>query len=188
MQSKIPVREAMTNKVITIAPSESVSNVAKLMLKHTIGGIVVAEKGNPIGIVTERDFIDLIADQSNLSKLTVKDVMSSPLITIAPTASVVDAAKLMTKSRTRKLPVKSKDRLIGIITAEDIVKIAPREIELLLELAAIKGGGLAEDEFIQTPMEGECEVCGNYSDLLREVNEQFVCSDCLDSEQKENVE
>lgn len=178
MKGKISVRDVMVAPVITITPDKTLVDVAKLMLKHEIGGVVVVENGDPIGIITEYDFVKLMATNTLPSKIKIKEVMSTPLITVSPNLSILDAARLMTKSKTRKLPVKSKNELIGIITAEDIVKVAPREIELLLELASIKSMG--EEEFLQSPTEGECENCGNYSDYLYQVGGMSVCSECKD--------
>jgi len=83
-----------------------------------------------------------------------------------------------------------KGKLVGIITADDIVRVAPREIELLLELAAIKGGSGLGDETIGANMtEGECETCGNYSDRLKKTeNDEYVCNDCYNTEEKEEEE
>ncbi|HIJ97987.1 TPA: hypothetical protein H1009_02760, partial [archaeon] len=74
------------------------------------------------------------------------------------------------------------------ITADDIVRIAPREVELLLELAAIKSGAAFGGE---TPnlTEGECDAFGNYSDNLRRTdNEEYVCNDCYGKEENEEEE
>ncbi len=188
MKSQIPVRDVMTSKVITISPDETLEDAAKLMIKHDIGGVVVEMKGEPVGIVTEKDFTIAISKGKNPLSTKVKDSMSSPLITIGPAQSILDAAHLMTKKKVRKLPVKDKGQLVGIITAEDIVKVAPREIELLLELAAIKNEDVREEaeQFSEKGTEGECETCGNYSDYLYKLEDgTFVCSDCRESDEKE---
>lgn len=180
MKTKISVRDAMTPRVITLSPSDKIVDAAKLMLKNEIGSIIILENGNPTGIVTEKDFTKLIAKEIKLHDITIKEIMSSPLVTISPNANLLDAARLMLKSKTRKLPVLDKGKLVGIITAEDIVRVAPKEIELLLELASIKSQeaqGMLE-EFRQSPTEGECEICGNYSESLHEVGSVFVCPSC----------
>jgi CBS domain-containing protein len=180
MKTNISVRDAMTTKVITISPEESVANAAKLMKKHNIGGLVVSENSNPVGMLTERDLLDIAANDDKPSEVLVKKAMSTPLITISQDASIMDAAKLMAKSKTRKLPVKEKEDLIGIITAEDIVKIAPQEVELLLELAALKVQG---EEFMQGSSSGECESCGNYSERLYPVGGASICNECKEAQE-----
>lgn len=189
IKSKIPVRDVMTSKVITVGPDATLVEAAKMMMKHDIGGVLVEKKGEPVGIITEKDFTIAISKGKNPASAKVKDVMSSSLITIGPEQSILDAAHLMTKKKIRKLPVKNKGRLVGIITAEDIIRVAPREIELLLELAAIKSGDVHEmvDEFRERDLtEGECDVCGNYSDRLRKTdNEEYICNDCYTEEETE---
>ena len=191
MKSKLPVQDAMTSKVITISPDATLEEAAKLMLKHDIGGVVVEKKGEPIGIVTEKDFTKVISKGKNPLETKVKDAMSSPLITIGPEQSILDAARLMTKEKVRKLPVKNKGTLVGIITAEDIVRVAPKEIELLLELASIKAQDVVDsagirEEFAEQGSEGECEICGNYSDYLSKMEDgTYVCGECKETEEGE---
>ncbi len=189
VKSKIPVRDIMTTKLITISADENLSEAAKVMSKNNIGGILVEKKGEPVGILTEKDFVNTVSKGKNPLVTKVKDAMSSPLITIGPEQSILDAAQLMTKKKIRKLPVKNKGRLVGIITADDIVRIAPREVELLLELAAIKTGAAFEAEGTPSLTEGECDTCGNYSDnLQRTENEEYVCADCYSAEGQEEEE
>ncbi|HIJ98463.1 TPA: CBS domain-containing protein, partial [archaeon] len=184
IKSKIPVQDAMTSRVITASPDATLEDIAKLMLKHDIGGVVIEKKGEPLGIVTEKDFTNVISKGKNPLAVKAGDAMSSPLITIDPEQSILDAARLMTKKKVRKLPVKSKGKLIGIITAEDIVRVAPKEIELLLELASIKAQDVMEsagvpEEFAEKGSEGECEICGNYSDYLYHLEDgTYVCGEC----------
>ena len=172
----------MVTKVITITKDKNVADAAKMMIKHDIGGLVVVEEKEPVGIITEKDFTKTLSDSKDPYALTIGDAMSKELITISPDASIMDAAKLMTKKRVRKLPVKEADKLVGIITAEDIIRVAPREIELLLELAAIKAQGV--DEFMQSSTEGECEICGNYSEYLSQAGSSYMCNECKEAREE----
>ena len=114
MDTKISVRDAMVTKVITTTKEMSVVDAAKLMLKHDIGGLVVVDGSAPIGIITEKDFTKILAKEANLHDLKIDQAMSKKLVTISPDASIVDAAKLMTKSAVRKLPVMQDNNLAGI--------------------------------------------------------------------------
>jgi CBS domain-containing protein len=178
MKTELPVREAMVTKVITIAPDKPVVDAAKLMVKHEIGGVVVVKDDLPVGIITEKDFLELVAKGTNLDSTKIVDVMSSPLITISPETSILEAATLMSETKTRKLPVKENEKLVGILTAEDIARVAPKEIELLIELARLKGRTSRLDFNVQKPTAGECEICGNYSDYLYDVDDQYMCGEC----------
>lgn len=181
VDEKISVKDTMVSNVITIEPSVVVSEAAKIMINKNIGGLIVIENKKPIGIITEKDFTSLIAEGKDPHKVKVKDAMSKPLITISPRAGLIDAAKLMTSSNVRKLPVLEDGNLIGIITAEDIVRVAPSEIELLLELAEIKAGSFGARK---SSAEGECEICGNYSDSLYNLDGSFICSECREQQEE----
>ena len=177
MKIDVPVREAMVTNVITISPDSSVVEAAKKMIDKDLGGLVIIEKKKPVGIITEHDFLGVVAKMPNPIEVKVKDIMSSPLITISPNSSILEAARLMNESKIRKLPVKDNEKLVGIITAEDIVRVAPKEIELLKELAKLKSES-PRSEFLQQPTSGECEMCGNYSDYLYDVDDTYVCGEC----------
>ena len=188
IKSKISVRDAMTSKVITISPDATLTEVAKLMIEKDIGGVVVETKGEPVGIVTEKDFTIAVSKGKNPANLKVKEAMSSPILTIGPDQSILDAAQMMTAKKIRKIPVKSKGKLVGIITSEDIARVAPREIELLIELAALKGGEAREEvsEFVDSGNEGECEKCDNYSETLYKLDDgTAVCGECKEKEEGE---
>ena len=180
MKTDIFVKDAMTRRVITISPDKTLVDAAKLMNKHDIGCLVVAENSNLVGIITEYDFVRVVSKDKKPSAVKVKEVMSFPLKTISPNESLFDAAKQMSKLGIRKLPVKSNGALLGIITAEDIVQIAPQEIELLLELATMKAES-APTRSSEPGADGECEACGNYSQDLIRRGSMSVCAECCES-------
>src|SRR5438034_11297540 len=82
------VRDMLAKKgsdVITIAPSETVLRAAELMNDRGIGGLVVAERGRPVGIFTERDILRrVVAQQRDPTTTRVADAMTSPVIACAP--------------------------------------------------------------------------------------------------------
>jgi len=176
VNSKLPVRDVMISPVITISPEETVANAAKVMLKNGIGGLIVSDNSQAIGMITERDFVGLLAKKKTPGELFVKDVMAKRLVTISPNEGLMDAAKLIVKTGKRKLPVMDNGKLIGIITADDIVKAAPGEVETLRELVNIKSEDVTFRE--DSPTEGECETCNNYSESLKKVGDSYLCEDC----------
>jgi CBS domain-containing protein len=112
----------MTAKVETVKPTESLKNALKRIVTRNIGSIVVIEENEPVGILTERDISRCVARGTNALKRQVKNVMSSPLITVEPTESVQDAMALMLKHGVRRLPVVKQRRLIGIVSERDILR------------------------------------------------------------------
>lgn len=139
------VKHAMGEHVITVPPDAPVLEAARLMNDNRIGGLVVTEKENVIGIITERDIISKIIVQNGDPRETmVKDVMSSPAETISPETGLEDAATKMVNHKIRRLPVVANQKLEGIITSSDIVNFYIDAEKIVWEsairnLAKVKG-------------------------------------------------
>lgn len=117
------VNDIMKSNVISIDSSMTVKDAAKMMNDACVGCIIVMEKNSTVGILTERDFVRKIIAQEKSLSTTVKDVMSSPLITINPDESVWELAQLMKVKRIHKVPVVDKGKLIGIVTSTDLTRL-----------------------------------------------------------------
>jgi len=117
----ICVRDIMTKNVITVDASTTVSQAAKMMEDTGVGAIIVSENNTPIGIITDRDFAIKIVAHAYPITIPVKQVMSHPLYSITPGESVWMIADLMSTYGIRKLPVIDDDKVVGIVTATDIV-------------------------------------------------------------------
>lgn len=118
---KICVRDIMTKAVISVDASLTVNDAAKMMEDAKVGAIIVMENNTPIGIITDRDFAVKIAAHAYPIQTPVKKVMSSPLIGVNPDESVLMVADLMYTRGVRKIPVIEEDKVIGIITATDLI-------------------------------------------------------------------
>ncbi len=129
------VRDVMVRAVKTVKIDTNVKDAVRKMNKFNIGSIVVMDGRRPVGIVTERDILRRIVEQSiDPSIVEVRVIMSHPAITIDPDASIEEAARLMVKKGIKKLPVVENERLVGIITAMDFVRAGPRCVDLLEDL------------------------------------------------------
>lgn len=117
------VADVMKKSVISIDSSLTVQDAAKMMDDASIGAIVVIENGIAIGIITERDITRRIVAKGKPLTTNVKDAMSSPLIVINPDDSVWEAAQLMKTRKIHRLPAVKDNRLVGIITTSDIVRL-----------------------------------------------------------------
>ncbi|MEO9309943.1 MAG: CBS domain-containing protein [Nitrososphaera sp.] len=117
------VADVMKKSVISIDSSMTVQDAAKMMDDASIGAIVVIENGIAIGIITERDITRRIVAKGKPLTTNVKDVMSSPLIVINPDDSVWEAAQLMKTRKIHRLPAVKDNRLVGMITTSDIVRL-----------------------------------------------------------------
>ena len=118
---KVEVKDIMTKSVITIDSSVTINEAAKMMEDARVGAIIVTENNVPIGIVTDRDFAVKVAAHAYSISDPVKKIMSSPLVAIRPDESVRMIADFMYTNGIRKLPVIDRDKVIGIVTATDLV-------------------------------------------------------------------
>jgi len=118
-------RDITNSPIITINEDAAVNLVARLMKICEIGYIIVTSKeGKPMGIITERDLATrVLAKNSEPSKMTAKDVMTSPIITIELDVPIRKTARTMSRLRIGKLGVVYKDQLVGMISKSDIVTL-----------------------------------------------------------------
>ncbi len=117
------VAEVMTKEVVT-APTESpVRDVAQQMARHRISCVVIVGGGKPIGILSERDIVQLVATKPNmLVGLTARECMSSPVVSLPASTTLSETLKLMKERGFRRFPiVDDADRLIGLVTQTDIL-------------------------------------------------------------------
>ena len=128
------VSDIMIQDVITISPEASMDEATKTMGDKHIGSLIVMKNGEPIGIVTERDLLSrVLAHGLYPKKVNVEKVMSSPLISIDPSATIKEAAQTMIKKKGR-LAVFDSGELVGIVTASDLIKTMPQVAETLLKV------------------------------------------------------
>ncbi len=137
------ITEVMTEAPIdTIERGLSALMAAKIMKERGRGSLVIVEKGKPVGIITERDLVRrVIAEEKNTAKTTVGDIMSEPLISVGPEATITSAANVMYKNSIRRLPVIEEGKLLGIVTTTDLAKSIQREAgrdEILLAMTRFK--------------------------------------------------
>jgi CBS domain-containing protein len=135
MAGMVLVRDVMSKDVKVVRPDSSVKEVVANMNKFNIGSIVVVQGDMPVGVISERDILRRVVEPClSPESLTARQVMTSPVITISETASIEEAAKLMTKKKVRKIPVMKKQKLVGIVTFTDIVTKALTTLSILEEL------------------------------------------------------
>ncbi len=117
------VRDVMTKVVIVADPDLTVFEAARKMAAKKIGGLVVVKSGRPIGLVTERDILwKVTAVEGNPKKVKVRQVMTSPVVTVTPLATLRAAARVMIGHNVRRLVVTRLDNVEGIVTARDVVE------------------------------------------------------------------
>lgn len=130
------LKDFATAVVAVVEPDTTAFAVAQLMRKHHVGAMVVVdaeEKSRAVGIVSDRDLVmELIAEGLDPGIFTAGDIMSDHLVMASPAMDAMDAVKLMNTHCVRRLVIVDEaDRLVGIVTMEDILELFARELALL---------------------------------------------------------
>ena len=121
------VSELMSpRKIVAVSIKRGLSalNVSKLMIKNKVGSVVLVDSGKPVGIITERDLLIKFSSSNKPAKrFLVKEVMSSPVITIKSFDSIETAAAVMAKNKVKRLVVVEQDgSLAGVLSVTDIAR------------------------------------------------------------------
>lgn len=191
LRGKMLVKDVMSSPVVTSRENTPIDKVAQLMAKNDIGCIVITDKqAKPSGIITEKDLVErVLAKNAKPDSVQATEVMTSPLLTIEPDATISDAARKMSRLNIRRLGVVYKGQLYGVISSKDILGVMPELIEIIQEQARIQTEKVAqedteeneaakEEEAETSPLAGYCDLCRAWSDNLTEVNGEFLCEDC----------
>ncbi|MFP3237387.1 MAG: CBS domain-containing protein [Vulcanisaeta sp.] len=115
------VRDVMREVLVTVRDNEPLPNVLRLMYSKNIGSVIVTnEEEKAVGVFTERDLVRVVANNEDVSSLTVGDVMSRNVVVVEADASLIKAVHIMAKHGIRHLPVVGESgRVVGIISIRD---------------------------------------------------------------------
>jgi CBS domain-containing protein len=118
------IRDLMTSNPSTIEPDKTVADAAKLMRDEDAGLIPIVEGQKLAGTITDRDIaIRVVAEGKDPQSSTVRDVMTSRLVTVDPDQDLDEALRLMAEHQVRRLPVVEEDgKIVGIVAQADIAK------------------------------------------------------------------
>jgi acetoin utilization protein AcuB len=127
------VGERMSRPVISVSPESPINEVLAMFKKEHIRRAPVMKTGKLVGIVSERDLLNASASSATtlsvwelnylISKVKVKDVMSTEVITVDKDTPIEEAARIMADTKIGGLPVTSAGKVVGIITETDLFKI-----------------------------------------------------------------
>ncbi len=119
------IRQVLRDKggdIYTVSPDEMVIDAIRRMAEHGVGALLVMQDGEMKGMFSERDYARRVILAGRSSRETqVREVMTSPLVTIEPDTPAREGLALMTRNRIRHLPVVEKGVLIGLISIGDLV-------------------------------------------------------------------
>ena len=119
---KVKTAEDITIRdVVTISPDSTISEVQSKMQDELISGLPVVEGDEIIGIISKRDIRPVLKSEPNK---TVKDIMTSDVVTVEEPISAEDALNIAYENKVERLPVLNEGKLVGIITIKDILNRA----------------------------------------------------------------
>ena len=102
---------------MTVSPSESIVGLMYRMFRENIGAVIVEDKGQILGMITERDILErAVSNGKDLYTTRARDIMSKPLLSIEADRPIKQALELMRKHNVRRLAVTEQETLAGIIT------------------------------------------------------------------------
>jgi CBS domain-containing protein len=119
------VKDAMTADVKTAAPSQSLTDVARLMKQEDVGSVPVVDGERLVGVVTDRDIVVRgIADGSDPHAIKAGDIASRDVVTVRPDDDLDAALRLMAQHQVRRLPVVDDGQLVGVVAQADVAQEA----------------------------------------------------------------
>jgi len=118
------VRQFMTSLIVTADAATPVVEAARIMAVEDVGSVIVTKNDILVGLVTQKDIIAAqLMSEGVYHRLTLEDIMSSPVITINPDADLGQTIALMHQTRKRHIPVIEDDDIIGIVTSTDVLRV-----------------------------------------------------------------
>jgi CBS domain-containing protein len=116
------VLELKGRQVWSVDPATVVFEAIRTMSNRGVGALLVMSEGRLKGILSERDYARKVILRDRSSKMTqVREIMTTPVLTVTPKDTVEDCMRLMTEYRIRHLPVLEGDRVVGIVSIGDLV-------------------------------------------------------------------
>jgi CBS domain-containing protein len=182
MEVKMPVKEIMTRNVVTIDIKNDVQHLARKMLEYGVGSVIVTDKKQPVGIVTERDIVrKIVSGNLKPEDISIKELMTTPLITIPAAEDVTDAMHRMLKMEIRRLPVVEIGKLVGIVTDMDLIAASAEMGSIFSDLIKMHREKIFSIEPPQKILRGICEECGDNVDDLSLVDGKLLCESCKET-------
>lgn len=120
----LPISEVMIKDVATMSIDETIFSAAKDMFEKRVSCIIVLYRDKVVGILTETDFLKRIAAKKReFTHIEIASLMTSPVISVSPNMSVLEAGAIAEQNNIKKLPVIDNGKLVGIVTQTDLIRV-----------------------------------------------------------------
>lgn len=192
IEREVSVAEIMNKAVIIMDISSDIPAIAREMVSREAGSVIITEQGKAMGIITERDLVEgIVAKDRRPSEMKASEILSTPLVTVGPETSVIEASEIMLKANIKRLPVLENNTIIGVVSNTDILMVTPGLNTILKDLIDMNREALLSIPSIEEISEefstGVCESCETYSFDLKFVDGRYLCGKCQ-QEEGENYE
>ena len=161
-------------RLVVLNPDAPVLEAARAIESNNIGAVVIQERGRVVGIVTDRDLAVRVVGQALDPKTTpVSAVMTSPVVTLPSTESQSNAIRLMQQRGVRRIPLVDGERLVGIVTLDDLLLDETIPFDQLTPVIArqIGEGGPAPSSRTPAAQRSSARAQATYGRLRNEVQE-----------------
>jgi len=203
MERDVTVREVMDREFVGVTESDGFVETVELMLAEEVENVVVLRGSEPVGVLTERDALSALVDESDPE--TAADAMTESVPTVSPDHTIAEAADAMSAAATKRVLVSDGAAMVGVLSEHDLITTSPfapavgtdrmadSDAELMADRTAettrqraVAEAGDGPGEMGEGTREREyedqsiCEACGALSRDLRAFNGQLLCADCRD--------
>lgn len=188
MNAEVNVRQLMDREYVGVSESDGLVETVELLLAEDKETAVVLRGSEHVGVLTERDVLELLVGDQSPAEATVGDAMTEHVPTVPPEETVSTASDRLSAQPARRLIVTDGTEPLGVVTEEDLLAgqnypeqptIADDQERVQPQaeagvVAATQGGEEGFDD------QGICEVCGSLARDLASFNGQLLCADCRD--------
>ena len=148
--SPVQVSDLMTPAAVTDDPDDTLAEACARMRSQQTGSLLVMEGSRLTGIVTERDVLRTVAEGIDPKNCSLRDVMTTEVVTIGPETALREAAEIMFQKWFRHLPVVTEDgRVMGIISLRDLLSLVAQGMEEPETLQTLTGHKLVRDRRLE---------------------------------------
>jgi CBS domain-containing protein len=153
----VKVSDIMTQATVTDAPDDTLAEASAKMWRQQTGSLLVMEEGRLIGIVTERDVLRTIGEDHDPKSVSLRDVMTSDVVTVEAGLSVREAAQIMFDKWFRHLPVVTGGDVVGIVSLRDLNGLVAQGMEEPDTLEHLTGHKLVRDRRLERVEAGDLD-------------------------------
>lgn len=182
MVEDLTVRDVMTRDYVGVSESDSVEDVAQLMVEEGARTVAVVRGSQPIGSIVSDAMIAALLARENGQAKPVDTIMRQPPRAIEQDLSLADAAAILADADTDHVFVTGEDGILGVLSENDVItavtSILTTEADAEFNDDYDAAVTVEADSLGTMSSQSVCEVCGTLKTNLENINGQLVCDDC----------